>query len=83
MRLTVNICLVVAIVFILGVGRLARASPLIEAAKSGDTDQVQALLAKDADVKAKNNKGHTAMMLAQQEGDKEIIQLLKKAGANE
>ena len=62
----------------------AKLRPLIEAAWKGDTDTVQTLLAQGADVNAKHNIGFfTALMLAQQEGHKEIFQLLKEAGAKE
>jgi ankyrin repeat protein len=43
---------------------------------------VQALLARGADVNAKDNKGQIALMRANK-GHKEIVQLLKKAGAKE
>jgi len=36
-----------------------------------------------ADVNAKNSKDYSALMLAEEEGYPEIIELLKKAGAKE
>jgi ankyrin repeat protein len=53
------------------------------AASEGRTDAVQALLAKGADENAKRDDGGTALMTAKKKGHKEIVQLLKKAGAKE
>jgi uncharacterized protein len=58
-------------------------TPLIEAARLGHDDVVQALLTARADVRAKNNEGKTALMLAVQGGHDEIVRLLKQAGAAE
>lgn len=55
-------------------------SSLMEAASKGDADTVQALLAKGADVNAKDNNGATALMLAK---NKEIVRILKEARAKE
>jgi ankyrin repeat protein len=44
---------------------------------------VEALLVARADVKAKNDAGQTALMLAVQGGHDEIVRLLKQAGAAE
>lgn len=63
--------------------REAELRPLIEVARKGDTEKVQALLAKGADVNAQNNTGNTALMVAQQKGHKETFQLLTEAGAKE
>jgi len=41
------------------------------------------LLAKGADVNAKNNNGRTALMAAALKGHKQIVLLLKQAGAKE
>jgi len=49
----------------------------------GRTETVLALLVKGADANAKNNKGRTALMLAQKEAYKEIVHVLKEAGAKE
>ena len=54
---------------------------LMAAVIGGHPDTVEALLAKDADVNAKNDEGSTALMLAKEKGH--ILELLKKAGANE
>ena len=56
---------------------------LMEAAGSGRTDIVQLLLAKGADVNAKNNYGETALFWAKKMGHKEIVRILKEAGAKE
>jgi ankyrin repeat protein len=44
-------------------------------------ETVQALLAQDADVNAKDNLGYTALMYAKEMGYVETIRMLKKAGA--
>jgi uncharacterized protein len=53
------------------------------AAGRGQTETVNTLPAKGADVNEKDNKGITALMRAKQKGYTEIINLLKKAGAKE
>jgi ankyrin repeat protein len=68
-------------------------TPLILAAFEGRTNAVQILLAHGADVNAKDNKGETALMAAKRggtalmaaktEGYKEIVRMLKEAGAKE
>ena len=84
MKCRINRCLLVAVVFILAAGFATGASmSLFEAASKGDTEKVQALLAKGADVNAKRDDGVTALMEAKKKGHKEIVQLLKKAGAKE
>ena len=44
---------------------------------------VKALLESGADVNAKDNHGNTALTIARKEGHKDIIQMLKEAGAKE
>lgn len=56
---------------------------LIFAAWKGHTEIVVILLAKGADVNAKDKYGGTALMVAAAEGYTEIIRLLKQAGAKE
>jgi len=56
---------------------------LMGAAYNGQTNAVQALVAHGADVNAKNNDGDTALMLAKKKGHKEIVRILKEAGAKE
>ena len=68
MKCRLNLCLVVAVVLILGVGYAATKTPLMEASEKGDTKEVKALLANGADVNAKDNIGLTALMLAAREG---------------
>lgn len=53
------------------------------AAYCGDLLAVKNGIAKGADVNAKNEKGATALMAASQRGYKDVVQLLKKAGAVE
>jgi ankyrin repeat protein len=44
---------------------------------------VRALLAAGADVNAKTNNGVTALMIAYNRSEDEVVQLLKEAGAKE
>ena len=60
----------------------AKLRPLIEAARKGDTEKVQALLAKDADVNAKAIYGTTALMFAALEGHPDTVQALLAKGAD-
>jgi ankyrin repeat protein len=54
---------------------------LIEASKRGDLPEVKRLLAKGAEVNAKDEKGRTALMRASKRGQWEVMELLIKAGA--
>jgi len=56
---------------------------LYQAIASGNIDIVQALIAKGADVNVKNNNGDTVLMWAKKWNHKEIIRILKEAGAKE
>ena len=56
-------------------------SQLIEAASRGETEKVKALLDAETDVEAKNNNGHTALMLAGLSGHTETVAALLEAGA--
>ena len=76
------LCLLVAGVFILAVGRPATASSLIEAASMGDTEKVQALLAKGADVHAKDNTGATVLLQTAWDGRTDAVRLLLAKGAD-
>ena len=49
---------------------------LLAAAKKGDADAVQALLAKGVDVNAKNSYGATALSFAADKGHLEVVKLL-------
>jgi hypothetical protein len=53
---------------------------LFEAAYRGDLPEVKPLLAKGAEVNAKNKHGRTALMLASMRGHREIQEMLIKAG---
>ena len=77
MNYRLNLCILVAVVFILGVGHAAAQTPLMEAAKKGDTEKVQALLAQGTDVNAEDKKGNTALMFATHKRLNHISKLLK------
>jgi len=55
----------------------------MDAAMEGHTSTVQVLLAKGADVNAKSKFGSTALRLAKEKEHKEIVRILKEAGAKE
>ena len=56
---------------------------LIDAAKGGDIAKVKEPIKAGVDVNAKSNGGWTALMHAAEEGNTEIVKLLKSAGAKE
>jgi ankyrin repeat protein len=76
------LCLLVAGVVILAVGRPAPASSLIEAVSMGDTEEVQTLLVQGADLNATDNDGLTALMWAAKHCHIDIVQLLLAKGAD-
>jgi len=56
--------------------------PLIKAVSKGDTATVRVLLAKGADVQARDANGRTALMYAAENGDPTIVQALLTNGAD-
>src|SRR5499427_109118 len=56
--------------------------PLIKAVSKGDTPTTRALLAKGADVQARDANGRTALMYAAENGDPTIVQALLTNGAD-
>jgi len=60
----------------------ASIGPLMHASKEGNIAQVNALLAKGADVNVKDSHGLTALMLASQNGHSEVVKLLLAKGAD-
>jgi len=56
-------------------------TPLIQAARFGHDDVVDALLIARANVSARNDEGKTAFMLAAEGGHDETVRLLTQAGA--
>ena len=53
------------------------------ATEKGHTEIVKVLLSAVADIDAKSNDGSTGLMVAEKGSHKEIVELLKKAGAKE
>ena len=56
--------------------------PLIKAVSKGDTPTTRALLAKGADVQARDANGRTALMYAAENGDPTTVQVLLTYGAD-
>ena len=56
--------------------------PLVKAASKGDTAAVRALLAKGADIQARDAAGRTALMYAAENGDPTSVQALLLSGAD-
>ena len=79
-KLTLCVCL------LLGMTYLALSSalggPLYDAAKEGDIDEVKRLIAKGANVNAKDKRGFTALFPATLRGHKTVVQLLIANGTN-
>jgi ankyrin repeat protein len=61
---------------------LAGPAPLVDAVKAGDDAAVAALLAKGADVKAKDNEGASALLWAAHNEDVDLVKKLLAAGAD-
>ena len=58
-------------------------TPLMLAVRDGQVDGVKALLFQDADANFRNTAGETALMVAQKRERKDLVELLKRAGARE
>jgi len=58
-------------------------TPLHSAVERGQADIVELLVAKGADVTAKDRQGRTALTIAERKGHTEIVELLRKHGVNE
>src|SRR5205823_9989894 len=57
-------------------------TPLMTASRTGILGPVKALLAKGAEVNAREHKGQTALMWSAAEGNLEVVDALLKAGAD-
>jgi ankyrin repeat protein len=62
-------------------GNVDGRTPLMIAVRVGSIQTVQVLLAKGADVNAKDSEGKTALMLATERDNAKLIELLRQAGA--
>ena len=83
MKCKINQSLMVAVVFILAAACLAKANSLIEAASNADTEKVQTLLGRGADVNPrKEYNGNTALMCAAFNGRTDTVQVLLGKGAD-
>lgn len=76
------IIFVFALIVMAASGYAADDSPLFEAVKKGDKAAVEALLAKGADVNAKDGYGDTPLHNAAYYGKKDIVELLLDKGAD-
>jgi len=65
------------------IGGSRNETPLHFASRNGQKAIVEVLVAAGADVYAKNNSGRTPMQLAEKAGHTEIVELLRKYGAQE
>ena len=73
-----------AVLFLFSFASLAAVPPeeWLAAAKKGDTNRVEALLKAGAELEAKDQDGHTALMLAAQYGRADTVRLLLANGAH-
>lgn len=63
-----------------GSGSNSEVTPLADAAVKGDKKEAELLIAKGADVNAKNKYGWTPLSLAESKGHREIAELLRSHG---
>ena len=59
------------------------ATPLIEAARSGEPEVIQLLVSQGANLAARSKEGETPLRLAKASGHQEAVQLLRRLGATE
>jgi ankyrin repeat protein len=64
-------------------GNVDGRTPLMIAARMGNMQAIEVLLAKGADLSAKDSEGKTALILATERNDAKLIELLKQAGPKE
>jgi ankyrin repeat protein len=82
MKLQLNQCLLIPVVLILVAGCATTRSKLLMASWDGNTNRVQALLAKGAEVNTKDSRGMTALMVASEKGHVEVVKALLASGAD-
>jgi tetratricopeptide (TPR) repeat protein len=82
-RLVIMACVILAIGCATTQKISASESMLFETASRGGTDTVQTLLAGGSDVNAENPMGKTSLTWAKRKGYKQIVQLVKKAEAEQ
>lgn len=63
-------------------GSLGLAGPLLQAARTGDLQQLERLLQQGAPVNAADSAGRTPLILAVMQGHTAVVQRLLAAGAN-
>jgi ankyrin repeat protein len=74
--------IVATMLFAVAIGAIAADSPLVEAVKNQDQQQIGVLLNQNPDVNVRSNDGSTALLWAAHWGDVKTTDLLLRAGAD-
>ena len=78
-------CLILAFMFLTGACRkkpTATTTPIHQAARAGNIQQIQALVSSGSNVNAENRWGETPLHKAAEEGHKDVVELLITKGSN-